>query len=994
MDGRGLLVSLLGPVQVSVDGRPERITQPRLRALLAMLALSPNRVVPVPTLIDALWQEPASRPRERNLHAHVSQLRARLKSIEPDRTESRLTTRRPGYVLALGPDELDLSQFAALADHGRHAARAGDPATAADAFRRAVALWRGEALADVAGISDQLAGHADRLEEQRLAVLEECAETGLATGRHTELTVELAALVDQHPLRERLRGLLMLALCQSGRQAEALARYQEGRLVLRRELAVGPGRELQDLHQRILQGDPALAPPALGGVPAVSTRPLVAGPAVPRQLPIGVRHFAGRDDELARLDELLGAVEDNGTVIITAIGGTGGVGKTALAVHWAHQVAHRFPDGQLHVNLRGYDPGGIPVTPAGAIREILSGLGRPSAQIPDDLTELTALYQSALAGRRLLILLDNARDAAQVRPLLVAPRGCLVVVTSRSALADLSTSAGAVPIHLGLASEAEAEAMLAARLGERRLAAEPDAVAEVIQLCARLPLALAITAARAVLNPAIRLAEFAAELRGEHGRLDALDVGDAATSLRSVFSWSTAQLGAGAARMFRLLGLHPGPTIGAPAAASLAGISLPQARELLAELVDAGVLTEDAHGRFAFHDLLRVFAAEQAAETEAAADQRAAIGRMLDHYLYTAAQAGAQIFGAGLPLPDLAPLATPGVRPEHLDNSREALAWFEAEHLVLIACAELATASGFDSYAWQIPCTMTQYFRASARGLDWQALNLSALAAAQRLGDDDALGRVRFSMGTYDRVYGNFDDAIEELTRSMLHFRATGNRVAQAAVHMGISMAHISRRPTLPPGDVGDDARVALTHASEALGICREAGDLTGQQWALRDLGEHYLALGELPMAEKYCREAIRLGAATGDRAGEGEAIATMGRISYRLGNNEAAVACYQQVLRIRREDGIRIRPVNVLEDLGDAYLAAGDLDAAWASWREVIEQDHQLKQVGGQPSWRTARVLAKFEQVSEAQSLLRSRHGQDLPVGEQRHRPPQQLQL
>jgi DNA-binding SARP family transcriptional activator len=970
----GLLVSLLGPVHVSVSGQPVVITQPRLRALLALLALSANNVVPIPVLIDGLWQEPPSRPRERNLHAHVSQLRARLKSMEPDRALARLTTRQPGYQLQLNSDELDLAVFAAFVAEGRSAATAGDPAAAADAFRRALGLWRGQPLADVARISDQLAAQADLLEAERLTVLEECADAGLAAGRHTELTVELGALVDQHPMRERLRGLLMLALYQSGRQAEALARYQEGRQVLRTELRVDPGPELQDLHQRILRADPALAPAVPAPPPAVPiTEPWQAHAAltIPRQLPAAVRHFAGRETELARLNGLLEQLPRRGTVVITAIAGTGGVGKTTLAVHWAHRVADRFPDGQMYVNLRGYDPSNSPMSPAEALRGLLQALGIAAADIPDDLEAQTELYASALAGRRMLIVVDNARDAAQARPLLPASDGCLVLITSRSALSELSASVGAVNLPLGLASHAEAEAMLVARLGEHRVAAEPDAVAEIIELCARLPLAIAITAARAVTNPALPLAAFAADLRGQPGRLDALDVGDAATNLRSVFSWSTAQIGADAARMFRLLGLHPGPSISVPAAASLAGINRPQARELLAELAAASLLTPQAHGRYAFHDLLRVFAAEQAAELESQAEQRSAIVRMLDHYLYTATRAGAFIFGPGLPLPHLGSLTDGDVRPEYPDNSREALAWFEAEHQVLAAAADLAAARGLDQYAWQLPCTMTQYFRASARGLDWQALNGSALAAAQRLGEDDALGRVRFSIGTHHRVYGSFDEAISELTRSMVHFRATGDRLAQAAVHMGISMAHISRRPTLRASAVRGDAHQALTHAGQALTIYREAGDLIGQERALRDLSEHHLALGELPAAEKYCEEAIRLGVETGDRTGEVEAIATMGRISYRLGNYEAAVERYLEFLRIRHEDGILLRPANILEDLGDAYLAAGDLAAARAAWQEVIEQELQLSQVGGQPSWRTARVVAKLDQISGAQSLL-----------------------
>jgi DNA-binding SARP family transcriptional activator len=987
----GLLVSLLGPVEISASGRPVHVPQPLQRALLALLALSANRVVPAQILIDGLWAEEPSRARERNLHAHVSQLRKLLRELEPDAASSRVTTRIPGYQLTLDAVELDLAQFTALAARGRREARDGQPVQAEAAFGQALALWRGHALADVAALSGRLANQAAYLQEQRLAVYEDRAEAGLAAGRHVELTVELAALVEQHPLRERLRGQLMRALYQSGRQAEALARYQEGRMVLRAELGVNPGQELQDLHRRILRADPALAPPAVSRTladtalapprrraapdghapvltdihdqPAGTDRP--TPPLIPRQLPVGVRHFAGRECELAQLNGLLKHATAGATAVITAISGTGGVGKTTLAVHWAHTVADQFPDGQLHVNLRGYDPGGSPVSPAEAVREFLAALGMPATQLPAAPDAQAALYQSLLAGRRILILLDNARDAAQVRPLLPTAAGCLAIITSRSALPGLATAAEVSPVPLGLASDAEADAMLSARLGRDRVAAEPEAVAEIIELCARLPLALAITAARAATSPSVPLAALAAEMTSAQDRLDALDLGDPATSMRAVFSWSTGQLSGPAARTFRLLGLHPGSDITGSAAASLAGVPSAEAQLLLTELLNAGLLAEHSPGRFVFHDLLRVFAAEQAAVAETAASQRAAIARCLDHYLYSARHAGAMIFGPGLPLPDLPPVSDARITPEYPQASREAVAWFEAEHQVLVAATTFASSSGLDSYAWQIPCTMTQYFRAVARARDWEVLNRIALAAAERLGDQDAMGRVRFSIGTFHRISGAFHDAIAEFERSMACFRATGDELSQAAVHMGISMAHVSGRPTLPPGRVDADARAALTHARAALAIYRRAGDGTGQERALKDLSEHYLALGELLTAEECCKEAIRLAIETGHHAGEAEARATMGRISYGLGRYDKAIEYYLQFLGIWSEAGIPIRPANILEDLGDAYLAAANVAAARAAWREVIEIGQQLRQAREEPSWRIERVRAKLERLA-----------------------------
>jgi DNA-binding SARP family transcriptional activator/tetratricopeptide (TPR) repeat protein len=996
MDRRpdGLLISVLGPVEVSVGSQTAGITQPGLRALVAMLALSANRVVPASALIDGLWQEEPSRARERNLHAGVYQLRKRLRALEPGRDADRLITRQPGYQLAVAPGELDLAQFTALAERGRESARRADHTAAADLFRQALELWRGEALADVAGLSDRLTASAAVLDRQRLDVQADRADAVLAAGHSAGVIAELTELVDAHPFHERLRGQLMLALYQSGRQADALACYQAGWQVLRDELGVEPGPDLRQLQHRILRADPALAPARPGataggepGEPAAdkSAPPGAAGPAagtgpesrvnalpprtVPRQLPPGVRHFAGRQAELTQLDALLHQGAPGGAAVITAIGGTGGVGKTALALHWAHQVAHRFPDGHLYVNLRGYDPGGVPVAPEEAIRGFLEALSIPAARIPAAPEGQSALYRTVLADRRMLILLDNARTAAQVRPLLPAAPGCFVIITSRATLSGLSISDGSAPVSLGLASQAEAEAILAVRLGPDRVAAEPASVAQLIMLCARLPLALAIAAARAAARPTVPLAALVTQMSREQDRLDALDVGDSETSLRAVFSWSTRQLSAAAARMFWLLGLHPGPDVTVAVAASLAGVAWPEARRALLELENASLLSEHAPGRYAFHDLLRVFAGEQAAESETTASLQAATSRFLDHYLYTARQAGALIFGASLPLPALAPLPGGAVRPEELRTSREAINWFDAQHQVLIAAVLMAEAQGLDSYVWQLPCTMTEYFRAVGRMRDWARLNRIALAAAERLGESDALGRVHFSIGTHARITGAFAEAVSQLGRSMDYFRATGDLTAQAAVHLGISSAHVQRRPTLPAAEPAADVRAMLDHASRARELYREAGDKAGQARALNDLAAHHLALGELLTAEDCSGEAIRLSVETGDWVAEMVATSALGRISYGLGLHDQAVANYLRCLTLTSETGSPIRPPSLLEDLGDAYLAAGNAAAAEAAWREVMDLARQLDQAGEEPYWRTDQILAKLQRLAEDDS-------------------------
>ncbi len=959
----GLLIGLLGQVEASAAGQQALITQPMQQALLGLLALSANRIVPAATLTDGLWQEEPSQNRMRNLHAHVYQLRRLLVALEPGRAEPRLVTRQPGYLLTLAPENLDLAQFTALTARGREAARAGDVLAAASLLGAALAEWRGPALAHLADISGRLATEAAALDEQRLGVQADYADAALAAGRAGELIADLSAWVARHPLRERHRAQLMLALYQSGRQAAALECYQQGRQILREDLGIEPGPDLKDLHQKILRADPALTPQPQERSAVLADqhrRQDRAGRAIPRQLPAGVRHFAGRDTELAELDKLLAQAAPSGTVVISAIGGTGGIGKTALALHWAHRVAGQFPDGQLHVNLRGFDPGGTPVGPQEALRGFLTALGVPAVQLPPTLDGQASLFRTLLADRRLLILLDNASDAAQVRPLLPAAAGCLVVVTSRTGLAGLTTTEGAVPLRLGLVSAAEAEALLTARLGAQRLAGEPAAVSRLIELCGKLPLALAIAAARAAANPALGLTWLVAQMDAERDVLDAFEAGDAATSVRAVFSWSVGQLSDAAARLFRLLGLHPGPDLTIPAAASAAGLPPDQARRLVAELVNASLLTELAPGRYAFHDLIRAYAAECAAAAEPRADRDLAVRRVLDHYLLSARMAGAAILGEELPLPALPAAGDPAVSQEQVRGTAAAIAWFGAEHQVLMAATALAERVGLDTYAWQLPCTMTQYFRAAGRNSDWADLNQIALAAAGRLGAHAALGRVEFSSGILCRITGAFDAATGHFERSLHHFEALGDQYGQASAYLAMSNVQVSRRQNLTGADDSQQSQTALGYAERALVLFRSLRDKARQARALRDLGVHHAALGELEATTDYCSQALELSLSAADIPGQVDALQTLGEAFLSLHVPDQAIGCFVRAVSICRQAGYPSLPPNVLEGLGDAHAAAGHLEEARAAWQEVMTIWTDQQRSGNQPSWRETRVLAR----------------------------------
>jgi len=661
--------------------------------------------------------------------------------------------------------------------------------------------------------------------------------------------------------------------------------------------------------------------------------PVTSAPAlVPRQLPHAVGNFVGRQAELESLTAL--PEQDrgvDGAVAISAISGTAGVGKTALAVHWAHQAASRFGHGQLYVNLRGFDLSGTPATPAEAIRGFLDALGVPADRIPRGLDAQAGLYRSMLAGKQVLIVLDNARDEQQVRPLLPASPGCLVIVTSRNQLAGLAASDGARLLSLDVLTDAESRHMLAVRIGEGRAAAEPAAVAEIAGLCAQLPLALAIAAARAAARARFTLTALADELRDLRGRLDALATTDLASNVRAVFSWSNQQLSPAAARMFGLLGAHPGPDISTPAAASLAGVSLRQARQALNELTMANLVAEHAPGRYAFHDLLRAYAAEQ---VRVAADDpayRAAIHRVLDYYLHTAAAANRLLAPARDPI-DLAP-AQPGARPQEFGDPARARSWFEAEHAVLLAVIALAAEHRFDIHAWQLPWTLTDFLDWQGHWRDWVTVQRTALAAAQRLGDRAAQARAYRSLGDACSRLGCFDEAHTDLAQALGLFHEVGDHIGEARAHQALSwLLDRQGRP-----------EQALAHDQVALRLYEDAGHRKGQANALNAIGWLQAQLGDHRQALDYCGKALNLHRELGNRRGEAATWDSLGYARHNIGQHSKAISCYHRALDLFRDLGDRYNQAEILTHIGDTHRAARDLRGARDTWQEALAILHDL---------------------------------------------------
>jgi DNA-binding SARP family transcriptional activator len=931
-------VTMLGPMSVRPADEEVVIAAAKQRVVLAALLTRANQVMSFDELAAAVWDSTPPASTRATLRNYVKNLRQALGPAS-----SRLVTRDPGYLIRIDPDELDVLRFRELCKQGGAAVRQGDWTTAAAVLADALGLWRGMPLADIPSERlrlDVIPG----LERLRWQATEWRADADLHLGRHADLVLELQGLIAEHPLRERFHAQLMLALYRSGRVAEALAAYEQARLTLADQLGTDPGPELRRLHELVLRSDAGLlADPSAPGAPGASSAPGVpsalqvssvpaapSAPAgelarnlagdVPRQLPCPPRHFAVRAKEMATLRQVAEAAAALTPVI--AIVGTAGVGKTALALRFAHEEADRFPDGQLYVNLRGFDPSGSPVTPAEAIRDFLVALGADPQRVPEDLAAQAALYRSMAAGRRLLIVLDNARDAGQVRPLLPGSGGCLVVVTSRSRLTGLVAADGAHLLALDLLTQAEARELLSQRLGARRLASGAD---RIITLCARLPLALGIAAALAAARPELPLTDLAAELHDTRRRLDGLDTGDAESSVRAVFSWSYQSVSGTAHRLFRLLGVHSGPDISAAAAASLAAMPLADASRALAELADAHLIVEQVPGRFAFHDLLRAYAADQAGIRDGLGEQRTAIRRGLDHYLQTAYAADRLLTPARDPITLERP--APGVRPEALADGGAALAWFQTEHQVLIAAVGQAAEHGFMRHAWQLAWALVTYLKRRGHWADWAAAQKTALDAARRA--EDVLGQAHAhrQLGHFHISAGAHAGAAEHLRHAIGAFHEVGDCVAEARTRLDVA------RMLEGQGSYRD----AIEHAVRALGLFCAAGHRTGQARALNGIGRCYAHLGEYAQTLTYCQRALDLHRQLGYPDGEPGTLDSLGYAHHHLGHHAEAIDCYRRALGLYRGEGDRYGEAASLSDLGDVYARTGDLPVAQRTWQQAV---------------------------------------------------------
>ncbi|MEV0036438.1 BTAD domain-containing putative transcriptional regulator [Streptomyces sp. NPDC050804] len=932
MSSTTMSFTVLGPVRAWRGLTEIPLGSPQQRVVMAALLLRQGAPVSAEDLVDAVWGDGPPASATNALRIYVHRLRRCLEPADK-RSEPVIESVGSGYRVCLASDALDLAVFQGRVAEAQTLRREGDDTGARALLRSALALSRGSALADVPGAWAQ--SQRALLVHQWLDALEATFRVELRMGAHHELTTELAGTVDEHPFDERFREMLMVALYRSGRQAAALEVYQSTRALLAKELAISPGPALRHLHQRILRADPELlSPDGRTGGPHVSP-PLpgiapVPAPltAVPAQLPYDLPVFAGRLTQLADVEDLAATASrrPHPGAALCVVTGSAGIGKTTFAVHAAHRLAPRYPDGQIYLNLHGYDAQEAPVSARRALRTVLEAFGVAADRLPPDVDAQAALYRSLLADRRVLLLLDNARDARQIRPLLPGASRGLVIVTSRDQMSALVVKDGAHHLRLDALSVAEARDLLVHRLGADRVDADVRATRRIIERSARLPLALALIAARAATRRGIPLTTVAGELSKTSTMLDVLSDPDSSVDVRSVFSWSYEGLSPETARLFRLLALAPTPDCSLAAVSALA--ALPASRVLgpLTELTASHLLDEPAPGRFVLHDLLREYARERLYAQDGEGEASAAFERLLAHHVRTAYSA-ARALAVNLPPLDLGPVPA-GVSPEYIDEPEQAMAWFGRECETLGHLTERAgLVPGCETQAWQLGWSVMEYFQRAGRWDDQIALQYIALEAAGRGGDRLGQAHAHRNLARACTQTGRFTDALRHLGRALTAFEELGDLAGQARCHGNLALILVRQ---------GSHAE-ALPHVRTAVEQFERAGDRLGQANALNNLGWTSAQTGDLDAALGHCRQALDLLQDMGDRVAEAATWDSLGYIHHHLGDYRQALLCYRRALDLDRMVGDAFNGAETMTHLGDTRLAMGDRPGAREAWTAAL---------------------------------------------------------
>jgi len=953
----------VGPLRVVDDaGRPVEVTGARRQAMLGILLLRAPRPVSPDQLAYALWGDTPPATAKRQIQNDVSALRRLF--IGAGATGPVIVAGPGGYRIPAEAGEVDVQVFTGKVAEGLRLASEGQAAGAVSELRGALDMWGGQPLEGLPlyGLTAEL----DRLAEQRLAALEGCLEFELAGGRHAQVLGDLTAVVAEYPLRERPVEQLMLALYRSGRRAEALRAYRE----LRERLAdqgLDPGVPLRELHSAMLNDRVAPLPEAAG--PAAGSAK--AEPPAPAQLPADVPDFSGRRSALSWFDGLVPEISAGRAATVAVVAGLAGVGKTALAVHWAHGARDLFPHGQLYVDLRGYASAAA-LRPIEALTHLLTGLGLPAVRVPADIAPAAALYRSMLADRRVLVLLDNAATADQVRPLLPGGAGCLALVTSRRQLPGLVARHGARVLPLDVFPSGEAAELLQVLLGGERAAAEADGVADLADACSYLPLALRVAAAALTEGSEGSIAKYAATLR--HGdRMAGLTLdGDEQASVRHALDLSYRTLALPAQRMFRLLGLTPTSEVTADSAAALAGVDRTAAGDLLRRLALAHMLTRPAPGRYGMHDLVRAYAAGQAERTDPPADRRAALGRLSEWYLRWA-EAAADVLYAQRLRPPVDRPSGPAPEPAPFDLTAPAeleagpLAWIEAERANLAAVVRRAATDGPRRTAWLLADVLRGYYWSRVSRSDWAETAGWALTAAEAEGDPAAQALAHISLGD---LASRSDDSAEALA----HYERADGFAGEAGWHLGraAALGKMGLRyvdtgrprqaadcyaralslcddddpfgPALLHGFLSSVCRElgrldeAVAHCEQALSRFRGAGARHGEMAALEELGHLMLERGRLPEARQHLTRSLELRRALGDRGNEASTLRILAAVHREAGDLDRALELAAEATALAREVADRRIHAEALNTMGSIRLRTGDAERAVDEHRRALD--------------------------------------------------------
>jgi DNA-binding SARP family transcriptional activator/tetratricopeptide (TPR) repeat protein len=912
---------ILGPLDVRSNGQSLAISGNRQQRLLALLLLDMNHVIDDERLIRELWATPPSSARQQ-LHNAIGNLR---RALAVSGEETRITRANVGYRLEAPPTSLDMQEFRSFTRQAKTAEANGSHQDAVNLLQSGLGLWRGDALAGLEG--GAITAAATNLNEQRLSAIEDSMSLRLKSGEGASLIGQLRQLVAANPLRETLRGQLMQALSRSSLQADALTVYDEGRRILAEELGIDPSRHLRELHASILTGEADTANynpvPAVGNeAPAKGD---IDGSATLDEshdrfyLPHDIGDFSGRETELSRLFAATRSNESS-TLVISAIDGMGGVGKTTLAVHLAHRIAGQYPDGQYFIDLHGFSAGVDPVTPEHALATLLRDSGVPPELVPPGVDARSALWRSKMAGRRMLLVLDNAVDAQHVRPLLPATAGQLVLVTSRRRLAALD---GAVPLSLDVLPQPDAIALFN-RIAGRPGHAELDEVTAVVELCGRLPLAIRIAAARLRSRPAWTVSDLAKRLSDQEQRTRFLEIDN--HSVATVLRLSYRHLKADQQRVFRLLGAHPGPDFDAHLVAAITGLPVAEAEYCLDSLYDDNLVKQRTAGRFYFHDLIKDCAQQIFAETTDSNEQRVVTARLFDYFLHCAVEWCRHLDSRVERVSHPADRTSWNVR--EVQSSAAAVETLHAEYENFISVARLASRKRSHGHAWRFPCVLQPLLRLRNNyGGDSYSLFQDGLRAAQAMGDVDGEMSCLQGLASICRERKSTTEAVDHLQAALKLSRDRNDHHSEASQLLELGNIHV------------DDDR--LGDARDALLAARQLMPTSSREHLsasiANNLGVIYRDLGDFDSALHQFRDALATFAHEDHPRRRVLTTWCIGTVLHYQGDHSEAIRQFDRVLKTSSESGFEHGRALGLLGLADAHRRLGTLDESVELGRQAL---------------------------------------------------------